>query len=446
MTSISPTIPRDAACAELLGEIQRVCGVLNVAHARLVALTAQAIDEDLWQGWGIRSVEHFLCWQAGLSPTRAKQIVEIANRFEELPETVSQFVAGELSVDQMVAVAERVPAHNDEDVAQFAKSATVTQLRSALCKQMFAVPDVGPDDADDADDADDGSTEGAAADVRAAEDAKAREQDRALERRADLIERAQAPAELSMGTDGTRFWLHLDAPVDDGALVEHAITEARDRLFATHPEVSWGDALTDVCARSLTGASTARRDHYRVLVHLDTEGSWINQGPALPSGLMRRVSCDGVARPVWETEGRPVNVGRSQRIVPDHTRALVEDRDRECVFPGCHAGRFLEVHHLIHWLDGGPTDTWNLACLCPGHHARHHRGHFTVTGNADQSGALRFVDRDGRLISAVGRPVVPTGPLPQPASGHEYVHPRGEPMQRKWLYFSPPPAPRRPAA
>src|SRR4051794_8956638 len=63
---------RDIAYKDLLAEIARVCGVLNVAHAQLVALTAQAIDEDLWRGWGVRSVEHFLQWQTGLSPARAK--------------------------------------------------------------------------------------------------------------------------------------------------------------------------------------------------------------------------------------------------------------------------------------------------------------------------------------------------------------------------------------
>src|SRR5690242_17184013 len=128
MDSNSVEVSREAACADLRAEIQRVCGVLNVAHAQLVALTAQAIDEDLWQGWGIRSIEHFLCWQAGLSPSRAKQIAEVARRMDELPETIGQFVAGELSVDQMVTVAHRVPAHNDGEVAQFARSATVTQL------------------------------------------------------------------------------------------------------------------------------------------------------------------------------------------------------------------------------------------------------------------------------------------------------------------------------
>jgi HNH endonuclease len=85
--------------------------------------------------------------------------------------------------------------------------------------------------------------------------------------------------------------------------------------------------------------------------------------------LLKKLLCDNRVAPLWETGGYPVNVGRSMRIVPAHTRRLVEDRDRGCLFPGCHGVSFLEVHHLVHWLDGGPTDTWNLGCLCPFQHA-----------------------------------------------------------------------------
>lgn len=432
---------REEAISDLLRQIQQVCGELNVAHARLVALTAQALDEDLWQGWGIRSIEHFLCWQAGLSPSRAKQIAECARRLDELPTVMGEFQTGELSVDQVVAIAERMPSHNDEEVAQFAKCATVSQLRSTLSKRMFGVP-AAEEDPEATDDSPLAGEETEPATDPAPESEQAT--DPAPE--SELATAAIAEPTLHMGQNGSRFWLHYEAPVETGALVERAITEARDRLFATNPEVSWADALADVCSRALSSAPAARAEHYRVLVHLDTGGSWINQGPAVPPALMAKLVCDGAVRPLWQTEGSPVNVGRSQRIVPERTRALVEDRDRECVFPGCHAARFLEVHHLVHWIDGGPTDTWNLACLCPYHHDAHHRGDFSVTGDADQREGLHFVDRDDRVIHAVGRPIPPSGPLPGPPSGHEYTHPRGEPIHQKWVYFSPPPTRRVTAA
>jgi predicted restriction endonuclease len=50
-------------------------------------------------------------------------------------------------------------------------------------------------------------------------------------------------------------------------------------------------------------------------------------------------------------------------------RRLVEERDRHCTHPGCTATEFLDIHHVIPWEHGGPTDLANLALLC-GHHHR----------------------------------------------------------------------------
>ena len=55
----------------------------------------------------------------------------------------------------------------------------------------------------------------------------------------DDVGRAGAPAELSMGTGQGRFELRFSAPADVGALVEAAVAEARDALFAAGvPEVT----------------------------------------------------------------------------------------------------------------------------------------------------------------------------------------------------------------
>ncbi|MGI8699961.1 MAG: HNH endonuclease signature motif containing protein [Nocardioidaceae bacterium] len=332
--------------------------------------------------------------------------------------------------DSRCRVAERVPAHNDAQVAAFATCATVSQLRKVLCKEMFSFPEDADPDGD--------AAGGALDDAAAAGLPPAPIVDPAAE--APRLTAAEAAASLVMGDDGSRFFLHVEASVETGALVRQALSEARDRLFdASHAKATWADALVDVCGRSLGAAPKPRQSHYRVLVHLDTAGGWVNAGSAVPPSLLRKVTCDGRVAPLWETSGRPVNVGRSMRIVPEHTRRLVEDRDRECLFPGCHVDRFLEVHHLVHWADGGPTDTANLGCLCPFHHDAHHRGEFDISGNADEPETVRIAGRDGSMIDPVGRPAPPGGSLPQPPQGHSYQHPAGEAIQTRWLYFPPPP-------
>jgi hypothetical protein len=120
-----------------------------------------------------------------------------------------------------------------------------------------------------------------------------------------------------------------------------------------------------------------------------------------------------VVQPVWERDGIPFSVGRSQRVVPDRTRRIVELRDRGCRVPGC-TGRHVEIHHIIHWADGGTTDTWNLISLCKYHHKLHHQGELGISGNADEFDGVVFTDQRGERIAGVGTPAAPTD-IPEPA-------------------------------
>ena len=177
-----------------------------------------------------------------------------------------------------------------------------------------------------------------------------------------------------MTTREGRFELRFSAPADAGALVQAAVTEAKDALFAAGvPQVTWADALVEICQRSLAGVtSPGRRDSFRVYVHLDADGGWLNGAPRLPHHLVRKLTCEGTMQPLWERAGVPVSVGRALRIVPERTRRLVLDRDRGCRFPGCSATSHLQVHHIWHWAAGGGTDMDNLVSLCPFHHDAHH--------------------------------------------------------------------------
>ena len=405
-----------ARLADIKDRLADACGVLNVAHARLVELTAELIETELWRGYGIRSVEHDLMLQTGLSPERARQVVEVAAATVALPVTTAKLAEGALSFEQVHAVTQHQGKFNDDEAASFATIATVPQIRRTLSRYTFTpTTAVG------------GSTETSTQPAAS---------DRAG---TGLAAEAAAPGRVTQFQESTRWRMVVDAPADQGALIAAALAEAKDALFgAGQPNVSFFDALVQVCNRSLSTVQPAcRADKYRVYVHLDTNGGWVGAGPALPPGLVAKLTCTGQVAPVWQTDGLPVNVGRSMRIVPDRTRRLVEDRDRGCRYPGCVARSYLEVHHIIHWKDGGPTDTWNLLCLCPYHHDAHHRSEFTLTGNADAPDGLTFTDSHGNPIT-IGRPRPPDDPLPTPPDGHRYAHPIGEPVQHKWVHFTPP--------
>src|SRR5665811_1300765 len=92
-------------------ELASLCGVLNASYARLVAIVAQALNDESWAIAGVRSPEHWLTMRAGLSPVRARQIVAVARRHGELPSVMGQFADGQLSLDQVTVVARYAPAH-----------------------------------------------------------------------------------------------------------------------------------------------------------------------------------------------------------------------------------------------------------------------------------------------------------------------------------------------
>jgi hypothetical protein len=266
-------------------------------------------------------------------------------------------------------------------------------------------------------------------------------------------DRSGAPTELSMSHDQWgRFTMRFTASADLGALVEAALKEAKDALFKSgRPDVTFGDAMVEIAGRSMGAVeSINRRDAYRTYVFLDTEGAWLSGQPRLPRHIAAKMTCDGILQPVWMTQGAPVNVGRAQRIVPTRTRRLVEDRDRGCRFPGCTSTR-VECHHLIHWANGGLTDTPNLCCLCGFHHDAHHVGDFAISGDADDPSGLTFTSRSGYPIKSGPTFTTPADPKPPPGSPAPppsdspsptpYRGPSGDSLDLGWVTFSEPRAP-----
>jgi hypothetical protein len=408
-------------------EIAQVCGVLNAATARLVGLIARVLESEAWQVSGIHSPSHWVAWQCGVSPSRAGRLVAMARRRAELPETTAAFEAGELGEDQVAVIARRAPASIDAEAATLARSATVSQLRRVLSGYSFddqAKPD--PDPGPDSD-----------------------------------PEQPEERRRVSFGHDDDGSW-HLSAelPADEGALVERAVAEARDELFRAGQhgagpgpapaDAGWDDALVAMADRSLRAGAESRphRDRHLVLLHVGTDGGGetaghLHLGPGLSEGLRRFVGCDARIRAVFEAGGKPVSVGRAFRTVPERTRIAVEERDRGCRVPGCGHSRWLHVHHVRHWEDGGPSDTSNLVALCPRHHRLHHLGELGIEGDADEPDGMAFTDKRGRRLPPCGRPE-PAGENLHAAMGRlgidvgTWSHPTGEQFDPYWVHFSQP--------
>ncbi|MEZ5299024.1 MAG: DUF222 domain-containing protein [Ilumatobacteraceae bacterium] len=376
MSPVATLDPAPAVVRDVASEVASLAGVLNTVMARLVEVTAAAIAAGETDEAGMRTPAAWLAWRSGLSPEHAGQVVRLAKVRDRYPLLFDAFEQGVVSADQMTELV-KAPEWAQSQVLGFAEIGTVTRLRRAIRDEAF---EHDPDEPADE-------------------------------------KRARAPQNrVSFGIRDGRWKLTGDLDLDLGKRVEAAFTEAKDRLFDDgNPDASWSDALVDVAERSLDQVpSRDRRDRYRTWFHHDTGSGATNttDGWRIPQNLARLCSCDGLGAVVYHHDGLPVSVGRTQYIVPDRTRRVVERRDRGCRVPGCTAERFVEIHHIVHWEDGGPTDTWNLLCLCARHHRMHHKGELGIAGNADRADGIEFTDARGRPIPHSHPPEPPPGGIP----------------------------------
>ncbi|MGH2686832.1 MAG: DUF222 domain-containing protein, partial [Actinomycetota bacterium] len=146
------------------------------------------------------------------------------------------------------------------------------------------------------------------------------------------------------------------------------------------------DALVEICRQWLDLTDRPRvageRPHVTVTVGAEVlrdrtgEPTELDRtGPVDPE-TARRIACDAsIRRVVMAGPSEPLDVGRKTPVVPPAIRKAVELRDRHCRFPDCDRPKgWCDVHHVVHWADGGPTALVNLLLMCRPHHRAVHSG------------------------------------------------------------------------
>jgi Domain of unknown function (DUF222)/HNH endonuclease len=403
-STASPPAPLSPAerLEVLFDELSELAGQRNAIDGRIVAIVTELDRDELWGVTGARSVAALVAWKLGSSSATAHTIATVARRLEEFPRCGQAMREGRLSLDQVGVIAARAGEGSDEHYAELARSASVSQLRTAVKLEPRPEPDPRP----------------------------------------------QPPASITKTTDEqfTRWRIklgHLDAAKFDAALASH-----RDALIAEwkHDHGS-GEPTSDI-APPLPGtveafirlveagwdAEAARRPHGQhttVVVHVDVEqrAATLHLGPLLSEAERQYLTCDATCEVWFQRYGEVIGAGRATRVISRRLRRALEHRHPMCAVPGCGATRGLHAHHLRHWEDGGPTELSNLVLVCPYHHRLHHRGIITITGPADD---LIVTDSAGRSLSpgSLARP--PTQPPPAVAP---YPGPTGE--RADWWWYEP---------
>ena len=198
--------------------------------------------------------------------------------------------------------------------------------------------------------------------------------------------------------------------------------EADDVLASLVFELSnnrqrYADALVDVAEHYLASDSGHRQrragQRYEVVLTIDrnelakkpSESARYSVDPdwGIDEEDARQIACDAdITEFIQDAEGNLLNYERRRRIVPARLLRALKLRDRSrCRFPGCPHQRYVEAHHVRHWIDGGETCLENLVLLCSAHHRLLHHGAFHIIV---EDGDVVFVSRDGEVVEPALRP------------------------------------------
>ncbi|ANW65419.1 hypothetical protein BCA37_19185 [Mycobacterium sp. djl-10] len=405
----------------LFAEIAELSGQRNAIDGRIVEIIAE-IDRDGLAGiTGFRSVASLVAAKTGVSPNTAKVFTTIAERAEQFSQCVAGMREGWLSLDQIGAVADGAADGSDAHYAQFARYATVTQIRTAVRLEPSPPPPPAPTPAPE----------------------PAPEPD----------PEPEAPRSITT-THGPRSttW-HVTLPAEEAAEFEAGLQSHQDKVVAdwkrahadnvtetTPPFPTPVDGFLSLVRAGWDSDAAARPHGHRttVVIHVDVETrlAALHLGPVLPDADRQYLLCDATCEVWFERDGQPIGAGRETRTIHRRLRRALEHRDHgTCVVPGCGATRGLHAHHLIHWEDGGVTELDNLVLVCPYHHRLHHKRGITLTGPA---GRLVVTDATGRHLTnrSLARPPTTAPPDVPPHPG-----PGGARCDWWWYTpYQPPPA------
>ena len=217
-----------------------------------------------------------------------------------------------------------------------------------------------------------------------------------------------------------------EAPTFDAAMRAARDAEFRDLKdlpadedlddVPARPGVSWADAFVRVMSEANDALDpTLARTGYRgernqVVLHhdVDPDGTLgpgqLHTGEVIPDTVARFLACDAQVRIAAYDAGRLLGITPAVRTPSRALRRAIERRDQGCVHPLCGRTRWLHIHHLQFWGEGGLTVPFNLVCFCHEHHRELHEGLFSIEGDPE-AGTLRFYD-------ARGRPIEPPDPGP----------------------------------
>ena len=170
-----------------------------------------------------------------------------------------------------------------------------------------------------------------------------------------------------------------------------------------------------VCSGCCVGRSTARSEATLVFNWQVPDIVYDRFNVAHRRQALGPLMCDLDVGPViLDALGVPLDLGRTERFFTRDQRRALARRDGGCVFPGCGAlPHRCDAHHVVHWIDGGPTDVAAGVLLCRRHHGVVHRTGWAI--HIGDDGWAWITTAWGRKHWCQQHQKIRPGPAPPPA-------------------------------
>jgi Domain of unknown function (DUF222) len=349
---------------------------ISAHHSQLLAAVVELDRRKAWRVDGATSMVAWLVQQCGVTAVTAREWVTAASKLKELPKISDALSQGKLSFDQVKPLVEVAKPETDAKLAEQATHWSAKQVREL------------------------------AAAARQQSDEQA----------------SSSYGRRFLRFDDRRRMLTGMLPAEQYATVKGSLIARAGRRLKEPFDQRMADALVALCKRDMAGTASSgddgkgaraggvRRSRPTVVVHADMAFLAGGEGGAeldvlgpLSREAARRIACDAkVLVSADGASGLSLNLGRARRDPSDAQRIEIRRRDKGCRFPGCTHTEFTDVHHLLHWTNGGATDLSNLVELCDQHHRFVHEMGWKISGDANVE--LTFRSPTGRLTTSTPSP------------------------------------------
>jgi hypothetical protein len=335
--------------------LDQFAGLAAAGLARVCELILQVDVRQSWMADGARCLSDWVAARLRIRDHTARQLVGVARRLGDLPILASKFASGGFSLDEVDAISRIVTPDTEETlIGELAGLSNPVLDRRVRRHRGVSV-----------------------------------DEERSVWERRRLIRQ--------WNLDQSELKFHGRLPGSEARIFDEAI-DSRVDTMGVNPETGVFDRLDTRSADALVELAATDSTNHRtspvqltVFAELETltttdDGSAeLDNTVLIPNQTAQRLACDAVVEWVITQNGQPVGIGRRSRRIPGWLRRLVEHRDgHQCQHPGCTNTRWLQVHHIIPWAVGGPTDLDNLILLCGIHHRFVHEHHWQITGPPDK--------------------------------------------------------------